>query len=263
MTKNQNKIFVLSLAAALVAVAWGNAQAHTRFDINTTREGTRVDNHVVIPHGCTDQPVIGNVTVFPDVSTALVDTAPLPNAAIGSDAFTRSDQPASAFVSGVITFRPILSKHVFTMHEIVNDPNGNPIAEWQAGGSSIPASNWVAKLPVRVNPINIEPTSCVNRLIVAPAIANICQLTSIHEINGKDSDRLDVDFWTAPEAGHPQFDGPAWNFPAPYIVTRNLETNPLPENCGEGITARIYPSAQQLDRDMPVRINGTQVWPLP
>jgi len=261
MVMGQRKILPVSLMATVLAVAWGNVQAHTRFETNTVKEGTRHDNNVQIPHGCTDQPVIGAVNVFPDVTTALVDTSPDPVAAIGAPSFTRSDQPATAFVQS-ISVRGIQSKDTYSMSALINDDLGNPIGFWSAGGS-IPASNWVGKLPVRIQPINIVSESCAIKVILAPAIANICQVTRLSEIDGKDANRLDVDFWTAPEAGHPKYDAPAWNYPAPLTVTRDLEANPLPASCGEGITARIYPSPSQLDRDFPVVINGQQVWPAP
>lgn len=257
----KNKILSLPAMAAVLAVAWGNAQAHTRFETATIPEGARSDNNVMIPHGCADQPVIGAITVFPDVSTALVDISDDANAAIGAETFARSEQLATDFVQG-ISIAGIQSRDTFSASELIRDDNGNPVGVWSAGGS-IPPSNWVAKLPVRISAVNIVPESCASKVILVPAIANVCQLTSLAEINGKDSDRLDVDFWTAPDAGHPNFDAPAWNFPAPITVTRNPDSNPLPASCGEGVAVRIYPSAGQLNRDLPVKIDGVQVWPAP
>ncbi|MEY3122350.1 MAG: hypothetical protein RI993_1175 [Pseudomonadota bacterium] len=261
MNFNQKKILSVSLIAAALTVAWGNAQAHTRFEKNTVPEGTSHDNNVMIPHGCADQPVIGGITVFPDVTTALVDTSEDPAAAIGAESFTRSDQPATDFVQSV-SIRGIRSKDTFSLSELISDDLGNPVGFWSADGS-IPASNWVSKLPVRIQPVSIVAESCAIKVILAPAIANVCQVTSLSEIDGKDSERTDIDFWTAPDSGHPKFDAPGWNYPAPLTVTRNLETNPLPANCGDGLTVRIYPSAAQLDRDFPVSIDGQQVWPAP
>lgn len=257
----QNKMLSLSVMSAVLLVAWSHAQAHTRFETNTVVEGARHDNNIMIPHGCTDQPVIGAINVFPDVTTALVDVSPDPTAAIGAETFTRSDKPATDYVQS-ISVRGIQSKDTFDISDLINDDLGNPIGSWSAGGS-LPASNWVAKLPVRVQPVNIVPESCAVRVILAPAIANVCQITGLGEIDGKDAARLDVDFWTAPDAGHPNFDAPAWNFPAPITVTRNLEANALPASCGEGETVRIYPAPSQLNRDFPVSIDGQQVWPAP
>lgn len=261
MKKNKTKLLTLSLVTAMLMGMGQNVLAHTRFEVNATTEGVRVDNSINISHICTNEPVIGQVTVFPEVSTALVDTSPDPAAVIGAETFTRSDQSATAFIQ-TLTIAGIMNRDTFSMSALIRDSTGNPIGVW-SGGGSIPENNWVAKMPVRINPINIVADSCAKKVIIVPAIANVCQVTSLNEINGKDADRLDVDFWTAPTAGHPQYDAPAWNFPAPYTVNRDLEKNPLPASCGEGVAVRIYPSAAQLDRDFPVKINGQQVWPAP
>ncbi|SFM01855.1 hypothetical protein SAMN05421880_10456 [Nitrosomonas nitrosa] len=261
MFQNRNTLLVLPMMTALIIAAWDDTQAHTRFEINTTKEGVRVDNNIMIGHLCTNEPVIGQVTVFPDVTTALVDTSPDSNAALPAETFTRSDQPATAFIQG-LTIAGIMNRDTFSMSALIRDGTGNPIGVWSAGGS-IPDHNWVAKMPVRINPINIVADSCAKKVIIAPAIANVCQVTSLNEIDGKNPDRTDVDFWTAPDSGHPKFDAPGWNFPAPFTVNRDLETNPLPSSCGEGIAVRIYPSAAQLDRDFPVVVDGQQVWPAP
>lgn len=261
MIANRNRVLSLSVIAALSAVAWSDAQAHTRFEINTTKEGSRVDNNIMIPHLCTNEPVIGQITVFPDVTTALVDTSPDSNAALTAETFTRSDQPATAFIQG-LTIAGIMNRDIFDTHALIRDNTGNPIGVWSAGGA-LAEPNWVAKMPIRINPISIVAESCAKKVIIAPAIANVCQVTSLNEIDGKNPDRTDVDFWTAPDAGHPKFDGPGWNYPAPFTVNRDLEANPLPASCGEGVAVRIYPSAAQLDRDFPVVVNGQQVWPAP
>jgi hypothetical protein len=256
------RVLALPAMTALLSVAWGNAQAHTRFEIAATNEGVRTDNNVMVPHGCSEKPVIGQALVFPQVSTALVDASPDANAAVTAASFARVDAPASNFISP-IKVAGIRSRDSFEINELIFDDANNPIGAWWAGGQ-IPASNWVGKQPMRINAISIVPASCARKVIVVPAIANVCEVTSLNAINGKDPDgTTNVDLWTAPDAGHPNYDGAAWNYPAPYTVNRNLETNPLPANCGEGIAVRIYPSAAQLDRDMPVKYNGEQIWPKP
>jgi len=38
----------------------------------------------------------------------------------------------------------------------------------------------------------------------------------------------------------------------------------LPSSCGgTGVTVEVKPSAAQINRDMPVVIDGQQIWPLP
>ncbi|MBK7354394.1 MAG: hypothetical protein IPJ05_13540 [Nitrosomonas sp.] len=90
---------------------------------------------------------------------------------------------------------------------------------------------------------------------------DVCTFTTLADF---DSDT--VSLWTpavgskfdgTPGGGHTTYDSP------PFLtLARDLENNPLPESCGEGIEEVVVkPSAAQIDRDMPVRINGQQVWP--
>lgn len=256
------RMLALPAMTALLSVTWGTAQAHTRFEIAATNEGVRTDNNVMVTHGCSERPVIGQALVFPQVTTALVDTSPDVNASLTTASFARVDAPATNFVAA-LTVTGIQSRDSFELNELIFDDANNPIGAWWAKGS-IPASKWVGKQPIRINAINIVPGSCARKVIVVPAIANVCVNTSLNEINGKDPDgTTNVDLWTAPDAGHPNYDAAAWNYPAPYTVNRNLETNPLPANCGEGVAVRIYPSAAQLDRDLPAKLNGAQIWPKP
>nr|MCH9638631.1 hypothetical protein [Betaproteobacteria bacterium] len=156
----------------------------------------------------------------------------------------------------------IVSKDVFDTTELIMDSQGlNPIGFWAAGGS-IPAHNHIGRLPLTISSVGIQPESCAHTVRIVPAIANICNVTGVDGIDGSDSDNLNVDFWTAPDVGT-IYDAPAWNYPAQYNVERDLETNPLPASCGDGFAVRIYPGVDQLNRNMPVSIDGTQVWPAP
>lgn len=80
-------------------------------------------------------------------------------------------------------------------------------------------------------------------------------------MNGTDT----VNFWT-PAVGS-KYDGTpgdhAYDFPVYFTINRDLETNPLPEFCGAGLQVTVKSSAAQIDRDMPIIFNGTQVWPQP
>src|SRR5690606_4612804 len=105
--RKKSGVLALSLAATIMLGAWQNGFAHTRFEVVTIEEGKRVDNNIMIPHLCTNEPVIGQVTVFPEVTTALVDVSSDSNAAIGSETFIRSDQLATDFIQGGITIAGI------------------------------------------------------------------------------------------------------------------------------------------------------------
>lgn len=259
-----NKIKILSGAIASVFLVGltQNAIAHTRLTVPKTFESSSAHGStqtaVNLPHGCGDNSVIGQVFFLPD-------TGANPGIQTSADNFTTVETAegtnALDYVVNPPFIRLIKSRDVFDIVEFISDPLGNPIGFWAAGGE-LPAHNWVAQQPMNITSVAIQPTSCATKVVFVPAIANVCKLSSLAEIDGKNTDDPNVDFWTAPEAGS-RWDAPSWNFPATYTVERDLENNPLPASCGDGLAVRIFPSAAQLDRDFPVKINGQQVWPQP
>lgn len=260
MKKAQRRnLFIMSVA---LLIAFGQqAQAHTRLTVASTPESSSAhgttQTAVNVPHGCGDNPVIGNVFFLPDTTDAIVQTS--------TDNFQNFETPEGDTALNHIVNPPFIrlikSNEVFDTQEFILDPLGNPIGFWAAGGS-LPAHNWVAQLPIRITSVAIQPESCATKIVFTPAIANICNVTSLAEIDGSNYDDPNVDFWTAPGVGT-VFDAASWSYPASYTVERDLENNPLPASCGDGIAVRIVPSANQMNRDMLIKSDGQQIWPLP
>lgn len=259
----QRKVLPASIAAGFLLVLFGQqAMAHTRLTVTSTPESSSAHGStataVNIPHGCTDNPVIGNVFFLPDTSDAIVHTSTASN-------FDPFEAPEGARALDHIVNPPFIrlikSNDAFAMTEFINDPLGNPIGFWAADGE-IPAHNWIGQLPMTITSVAIQPDSCATSVRLVPAIANICNVTTVAGIDSSDADNPNVDFWTAPDIGT-IYDAPSWSYPASFDITRDLETNPLPASCGEGFAVRLIPSAAQMNRDMPVSIDGEQVWPLP
>jgi hypothetical protein len=258
-----SKKFSLGVTAAMLLVFCGQqAMAHTRLTVSSTPESSSAHGstatEVNIPHGCTDNPIIGNVFFLPDTADAIVHTSTASNfdpfeAPEGATALDHMVNPA--FI------RLVKSNDAFETTEFILDPLGNPIGFWAAGGE-IPPHNWIGRVPMTITSVGIQPTSCATSVRLVPAIANICNVTTVAGINGTDADNPNVDFWTAPDVGT-IYDSPNWSHPASFTITRDLANNPLPASCGDGISVRIIPSAAQLNRDMPVKIDGQQVWPIP
>lgn len=93
------------------------------------------------------------------------------------------------------------------------------------------------------------------------AAADVCKVTQVSGFNTET-----VNLWT-PAVGS-NFDGTpsindGYDSPATLRIARNLVTNPLPASCGTGVDIVVTPSANQINRDMPVFLNGKQAWPLP
>ncbi len=252
MKKIITKNLALSALTGVVLVASQMASAHTRLQIPAIDEGTRVYNNQIISHGCrnpateaVDITTIGTVVVFPDGvdSSITVDGV-------------ASDQPLSAFIDNWGSpIRKLQSKDLFAMEAEITDSLGNVLGYWAGVGGR--QGSLIGAVPFRTNSFVITETSCAKSVKAIVAIADVCKLTNVAGFND-----ADVMLWT-PAVGS-QFDGTedlnGYNSPASLMINR---TSALPEACGEGVEVVVTPSAVQLNRDMPVKINGVQVWPLP
>lgn len=226
------------------------ALAHTVFKPPQITEGTNSDNYLVITHGCGEADVIGSSVVFPDGidSTIVVNGNPYTG-------------PLGDFISnwgGVIQLYQ--DRSVFSEQDVKRDTNGNVVGFWAGGGRTM-SSHLYARIPFVSSAILFVSESCAKAVRFQAAAIDICKMTRIDGINEEGI----VSFWT-PAVGS-KYDGVpgthAYDLPVSFVVSRNLETNPLPESCGAGQNVTVTPSAAQINRDMPIHFNGTQVWPQP
>lgn len=233
-----------TLAVLLSALAFAPAAlAHTTIKSQMT-EGVRDDNALRIGHGCSDEsgksfPVIGQSVVFP--TDAPVLTPSEPNEAV-SDLSEVIEQGSIAGLAGLIQDRSI-----FDRQGEKTDTNGNVIGFVGTHGELSP--ELAGRVPFQFTPPNFVAESCVTRLLIRIAIADICKR------KGLAPER--VNLWipdngsqiaTAAEANGVEGIGA----PATLVVNRNLLSNPLPERCGAGFTLTVTPSAAQIDRDLPI-----------
>jgi len=226
-----------------------NVMGHTILELPQVTELKKSANNIVIGHGCNGAAVIGSSVVFPDGETSAIT--------VGGD-------PHSGTINDFIQnwgnlIQLLQNRSVFTEQDKKLDGNGNAIGFWSGGGRGM-AANLNAHIPFTTSAVIIEPESCARSVRFAVAIADICTITSIADF----SDDA-VGLWT-PAVGS-KFDGAqgghAYDSPAFFTVNRDFESNPLPESCGDGVDVFVKPSAAQIDRDMPVIFNGSQVWPQP
>ena len=128
--------------------------------------------------------------------------------------------------------------------------------------------------PFVTNAVAITPTSCAKSVTFELVIADVCQLTNISGFNNKT-----LNVWIDPVGSN--YDGTpntndGYASPATLTVVRNttgtpatltsaaVAANPLPASCGgAGVDVLATPSANQINNDLPVVINGAQAWPLP
>jgi len=250
MAKFKHIQFPTHSALVLVLLAASqSAFSHTRLEVPVVIEGVRASNNVVIGHSCGDgATTIANSTVFPDGvdSTVKVDGVQTTNV-------------VTDFVANWGNLnQKVLDHSVFQYEDEKTDPNGNVVGFWVKRWEN--AYHYNAYLPFRAGAAIIEPESCATSVKFNIAVADICKITNISGFaDGK------LNLWT-PAVGS-NYDGPGlhgYNSPASITYTRNLETNPLPAACNDvGVSVEVNPSAAQLNRDMPIIHNGTQVWPKP
>lgn len=232
-----------------------NAAAHTRLNIPTATEGQRAINHVIIGHSCVDTvTTIGTSVVFPDGvdSIILVDGA-------------QHNGPITDFLTNYGNNAALFFDRAAFDYMDEKTVNGNVVGFWAGGGPGMP-SNLIAAVPFRLTAASIEPTSCATSVKVNISIVNICQITGVDGFS-----EGTIQLWTHAGLGTPydrdlHFDVPAGTDPGPalFTINRDLTNNPLPESCGgTGVAVELKPSAAQINRDMPIKFNGQQVWPQP
>ncbi len=239
--------FVLAL---LTGIASQHALSHTVIQPPEVVEGVQSENNLVITHGCGETSVIGTSVVFPDGidSTITINGNP-------------STEPLDSILQnwgGVIRFYQ--DRSLFSEQDSKRDSLGNAVGFWSGGGRSL-SSHLFGRIPFQTAAVLFQADSCATSVRFSAAVADICKITPLDQVN----EEATVNFWT-PAVGS-NYDGSpgghAYDFPVFFTVKRNLETNPLPETCGTGVQISVKPSAAQINRDMPIIYNGTQVWPQP
>ncbi len=247
MLHNTKKILPVAIATLVTAGLAVQASAHTRFEISSLDEGARVYNNVVIGHGCGSLGVLGTSVVVPDGS----------DSSITVDGVAYEGQ-LTDYVSNWGPNLQAIKDNTFPQMGVKLNSLSNQVGFW-AGGEEVD-HNLIMRLPVRVNATNIEPTSCAVSVKFYVSIADICQVTDAAGLQGTDVAGL----WTHNNLGT-VYDrvSETDNGPASITFTRNQETNPLPASCTAEEVVEVRPSAEQINRDMPIVVDGVQAWPTP
>ncbi|OQW39173.1 MAG: hypothetical protein A4S08_07585 [Proteobacteria bacterium SG_bin4] len=238
--------------------AWQSAHAHTRLKTpviqeNAANHGSNY-NDVVIGHGCQNTTdgastidTLGTVVVFPDGKDSIITTGTVDGAAHTgtlSDFVTNWGSPVTI----------IQDSSVFSHQEYIKDSLGNKLGFWTGGGKVLKAG-YRGVFPFTTAGVVIEPTSCAKSVTFVVAIADICEITDTSGFSN-----ATVQLWT-PAVGS-IYDGVGlhgYNSPATLKVTRSIA--PLPSSCGDGVDVFVKPSKAQLERDLRINFNGTQIWP--
>lgn len=234
------------LESGLSAIALGflmaaPAGAHTTVKAQAT-EGVRDDNALRIGHGCEgDRPVTAQSVVFPTDAPELSTSDP---SAVVSDL---SEVIAQGSLAGLA--QSIQDRSLFGFQDETVDANGNVVGFYARKGSLSP--NLVGRVPFQFSAPTFVEGSCARRLLIKIAIADICSaqqpILELHKVN----------LWIPDNGSRFATEGSAAGVegiggPATLIVNRNTTSNSLPIDCGAGFDVTVNPSAQQVDRDLPI-----------
>jgi hypothetical protein len=242
-TKQFNISLYSALAIAVLASTAQTASAHTRLETATVNENTRITNNVIIGHGCGENNVIGTSVVFPDGVDSVI---------------TVDGQPHTGGLTDFLEnwggqIQQNYSRAIFSFQDEKTDSKSNVVGFWAGGGNSLP-HHLNGYIPFRIGAVVFKSASCAKSVKFYISIADICEITDTAGFNNDT-----VNLWTHNALGT-AYDRKSTtdDGPASLTVTR---TSALQASCGTGVAVEVKPSATQINRDMPIKIDGTQVWP--
>ncbi|MCW5599309.1 MAG: hypothetical protein KIT59_09385 [Nitrosomonas sp.] len=253
---NQLKVFTLTVMISMLLVLAQNTFAHTRLRVpvieeNTANHGSTY-NDVVIGHGCQNTTdgastidTLGTVIVFPDGKDSIITVNGAPHDGTLFD----------FIVKGVIPITKVQDRSIFTHEDYIKAQDGlTNVGFWVGGGSGLRAG-FRGLFPFTTAGVVIQPDSCVKSITFVTAIADICEITDPSGFTD-----ATVQLWT-PAVGS-IYDGAGLHgYDSPATLKVNRSATPLPESCGEGVDVVVKPSAEQLNRDLQIKLDGQKIWP--
>ncbi len=232
------KIAFFTLTALLISNV---AFAHDEIQ-SSVLEGTQGDNAIKIFHSCEEsgKPIIAESVVFPGDNPEITAS----NRKTITDLSTVIDQGS---IAGLVD--GIQSKDIFTVQKEKRDALGNVTGFYGKNGTLDVALQ--GRVPFAFTSPNFVSTSCVKKLNIEVAIADIC-LIAKPTIQAKK-----VNLWIPDNGSVYATKGKAAGVdgvgdPAVVQVYRNLKTNPFKaaSRCGNGIVVTVTPSAADIDANL-------------
>jgi hypothetical protein len=229
-------IFILPITAVLFSNV---AFAHTEFK-KQALEGTSDDNAVTIGHSCelALKPIVAQSVVFPGSNPEL-------SASDGSVVNDLSDVIEQGSIAGLVDL--IQDKNIFQVQKEKTDALGSVTGFY--GKTGLLAVELQGRVPFAFTAPNFVSTSCVKKLNIEVAIADICVLSKPTIQAAK------VNLWIPANGSQYAIKGAAAGVDgvgdAPTLqVNRDLAANPLDPSCGAGIDVTVTPSATDVDTNL-------------
>jgi len=241
-------------------------------------------------------PTYGTTVVFPNAASYTPIIGVNSNntgtmAGLAGAVYTKN--PASTYYSPLAGIGALINTGgPFPFSNLKVDALGNKDGFWAGGKFYDQTISTYINIPFYSNTVTINPKSCARTVTFELAIADVCDVT----VNSTHASDDQVLYWSpipnflgvpgqpfgAPVAdptrnipvgpAYSKYDGYAdaahtiagdgWGSPATLTVTRNTSTNPLPANCtgngGLGDDIFVFPSADQINKELPVYQNADQ-----
>lgn len=233
MKNNKQQLTVLGAILATGWMACGQqAAAHTTIADNVLMEGERVYTAATVPHGCDGMAVRSQAMLFPTGKDPLaVDN--------NGNAVNLADHLVGALTGGVpMGPRFLQDKNAFRTTTLINDADGVVVGAVYDNGYLQP--DLTAWVPFRMSAPSFAAASCADTLTIRIPVLNGCNksATSTDRVDAwvgrltdkyNDSTVMSLNFWPT------------------VTVERDLDNNPLPEDCGESIQLEVSPSDESID----------------
>jgi hypothetical protein len=240
-------VFILPFTALLIS---NGAFAHDGIK-SQVLEGTSGDNAITIGHSCeqangTIKPIIAQSVVFPGADPVLTATDSAGSSVTAPTSLI--DVIEQGEIAGLVD--SIQSKDIFTVQKEKTNAIGSVTGFYGKSGSLSVESQ--GRVPFAFTSPNFVTTSCVKKLNIVVAIADICVVTNPKIQAGK------VNLWIPDNGSQYAIQGAAAGvdgigFEPPTLqVNRDLAANPFvrASRCGAGIDVTVTPSPADIDANL-------------
>ncbi len=258
----------------------------------THAQSNKVHNFVTIGHGCDGAATMGTSVVFPNAISYTPVIGVDSTSGNGTEKVFSSN-PASDYYSPLAGIGALIRTGVWEFSGVKVDALGNKDGFWAGGKAYDQSISTAINVDFYTNTVTINPESCARSVTFVLAIADFCDIS----VPGSAATDAQVQIWspipnftgvpgqpfgtkvadttrpTIPvgtaysnydgyeDAAH-TLAGHGWNSPATLTVERDNVNNPLPASCtgngGKGDDVYVYPSAEQINKELPVWSNPDQ-----
>lgn len=216
-------------------------------------EGTFQKNELTINHGCDENPIIAQSVVFPGANPVLSATDSDNNPVTPPNDL--GEVIEGGFLEGLAHL--IQDRSIFLEQDVKLSELENSIGFHGKKGFLKP--HLLGVVPLKISTPTFTPNSCYSKLFIETSIADICSTKAPALQPGKVSLFIPDNGSQIGETAKANGADHGVGEPTILIITRNLEKNPYldaegnpNESCGNGLILRVSPSAEHLDKYLPI-----------